>query len=213
MDISWLGQSCFKIKGKTSSLIIDPYNPEATGLKLSKEMSADLVLVTHQHQDHNFTSSISDSPLVISGPGEYEKLGISIVGIGTFHDEEQGALKGTNTVYQIVVDGVNIVHLGDLGHVLTEQQLSEIDPVDILMIPVGGGPTIDAETAAKIVSQLEPKIVIPMHYKIEGLKYELEGKEPFLKEMGAENIEPQPKLSVTRDKLPETTTVVVLSKN
>lgn len=212
MDINWLGQSCFKIKGKNSSLIIDPYNPEATGLKLPKEMNADLLLVTHQHQDHNFISAVSDSPLVISGPGEYEKLGVSVVGTGTFHDKEQGALKGTNTIYQIMIDGISIVHLGDLGHVLTEGQLGEIDPVDILMIPVGGGPTIDAEMAAKVVSQLEPKIVILMHYKIDGLKYELEGKEAFLKEMGAENIESQPKLSVTRDKLPETTTVVVLSK-
>lgn len=213
MDINWFGQSCFKIKGKNSTLIIDPYNPEATGLKLPKDLNANLVLITHQHQDHNFISAVQGSPLVISGPGEYEKLGVSIVGIGTFHDKENGASRGTNTIYQIVVDGVNIVHLGDLGHILTEEQLGEIDPVDILMIPVGGGPTIDAETAAKVVAQLEPKIVIPMHYKIEGLKYELEGKEPFLKEMGAENTEPQPKLSVTRDKLPETTTVVVLSKS
>lgn len=213
MDINWLGHSCFKIKGKNSTLIIDPYNPEATGLKLPKDLSADLLLVTHQHPDHNFVSVIEGSPLIISGPGEYEKSGVSVVGISTFHDTELGATRGTNTVYQIVVDNINIVHLGDLGHVLTEGQLGEIDPVDILMIPVGGGPTIDAEDGAKVVSQLEPKIVIPMHYKIDGLKYELEGKEPFLKEMGAENIEPQPKLSVTRDKLPETTTVVVLTKS
>lgn len=213
MDIAWLGQSCFKIKGKNSTLIIDPYNPEATGLKLPKDLNADLVLITHQHQDHNFTAAIQGSPLIISGPGEYEKLGVSVVGIGTFHDKENGVLRGTNTVYQIMIDGVNIVHLGDLGHILTEGQLGLFDPVDILMIPVGGDPTIDAEDGAKVVSELEPKIVLPMHYKIEGLKYELEGNGPFLKEMGAENIEPQPKLSIVRDKLPETTTVVVLSKS
>lgn len=211
MDIYWLGHSCFKIKGKNASVIIDPFDPEFTGLKLPKEMSADLLLVTHQHRDHNFISPVTGSPLIISGPGEYEKLGVSVIGIGAFHDKEKGAVKGVNTIYQITMDGISLVHLGDLGHVLTESQLNGIDATDILMIPVGGGPTIDIEDAAKVVAQLEPKIVIPMHFKTEGLKFELSGVAPFLKEMGAENTLPQPKLSLTRDKLPESTTVVVLS--
>lgn len=213
MDIYWLGQSCFKIKGKNSTVIIDPFDPEFTGLKLPKDMVADVVLSTHSHQDHNFISAIPDAPLTITGPGEYEKAGVSIIGIGTFHDNDNGAKRGINTVYHIMMEGINIVHLGDLGHILTEQQLSQIDASDIVMIPVGGGPTIDAEEANKVVASLEPKIVIPMHFKIEGLKFDLAGVESFLKEMGAENAEPQQKLSVTQGKLPETTTVVVLNKS
>lgn len=211
MDIYWLGQSCFKIKGKSATLIVDPYDPEFTGLKLPKDLEAQVVLSTHSHKDHNNVSAVAGSPLIITGSGEYEKAGISIVGIKTFHDNVKGEERGTNTIYHILMDGINLIHLGDLGHALTEEQLSLIDQTDIVMIPVGGGPTIDGEEAVKVIAQLEPKIVIPMHYKEEGLKFELGNIEPFLKEMGAENIESQPKLSITRDKLPETTTVVVLS--
>lgn len=213
MDIIWYGQSCFKIKGKSAGVVIDPFDPLSTGLKLPKDLEAKVVLSTHQHPDHNNTGVVFGNPVVVSGPGEYEISGVSIEGVSTFHDNSQGTERGINTIYHILLDGVDIVHLGDLGHVLTEEQVSGIDSTDILMIPVGGVYTIDSEEAAKVVAQLEPKIVIPMHYRIEGLKYELVGLEPFLKEMGAENVEPQPKLSITKDKLSEETTVVVLGKS
>lgn len=213
MDINWYGQACFKIKGKNASVILDPFSPEFTGLKLPKELEANVVLVTHGHEDHNNAGVVEGSPLVVTGPGEYEKAGVSITGVSVFHDEEQGTQRGKNTIYHLLIDGINIVHLGDLGHVLQEEQPSQIDVTDILMIPVGGVYTIDAEAAAKVVAQFEPKVVIPMHYKIPGLKFELEGVEEFLKEMGAENIVPQPKLSITKDKLPEETTVVLLAKS
>ncbi len=113
-----------------------------------------------------------------------------------------------------MIDGLNIVHLGDFGQSeISETQLTQIGEVDILLVPVGSVYTIDSKTAAKIVSQLEPKIIIPMHYKIEGLKFELDGVEGFLKEMGAEGVIPVPKLSITKDKLPEEPQVVVLSKS
>lgn len=214
MDIYWLGQSCFKIKGKTATLIIDPYESEFTGLKLPKDLEAQIVLSTHSHKDHNNIAAVTGSPLVIAGPGEYEVAGVSIEGIGAFHDEVNGAERGTNTVYHILMDGINIVHLGDLGHKLTEGQLSKIDSTDILMIPVGGKFSLDAEKAVEVVAQLEPEIVIPMHYQIPELKIEgLDSADLFLKEMGAENSEPQPKLSITKDKLPDATSVVVLSKS
>jgi L-ascorbate metabolism protein UlaG (beta-lactamase superfamily) len=212
MDINWYGQSCFKIKGKTASLVIDPFDPEFTGLKLPKDLEADVILSTHPHQDHNFLQAVSGNHLAVTGPGEYEISGVSITGIGTYHDAASGADKGINTVYQIVIDGINVVHLGDLGHLLTEEQVSQIDAADILMVPVGGSATIDSEIAAKVVAQLEPRVIIPMHYKIPGLKFELEDAGPFLKEMGAESMAPVPKLVITKDKLPEETTVVVLSK-
>lgn len=213
MDIYWYGQSCFKFKGKSSVVVIDPFDPEFTGLKLPKDLEAQIVLVSHAHKDHNYVEAVSGNPLVVAGPGEYEKSSVSVVGVSTSHDTQEGQERGKNTLYQMLIDGVSVVHVGDLGHVLTEEEVSQIDEVDVLMVPVGGIYTIDGEKAAKVVAQLEPKIVIPMHYQIPGLKAEIEGAEPFLKEMGVENAQPQPKLSITKDKLPEETTVVVLSKS
>lgn len=213
MDIYWYGQACFKIKGKTITVVIDPFDPDFTGLKLPKDLEAQIGLVTHSHQDHNNIQAVIGNPLVITGPGEYEKSGVTVTGIAAFHDNVKGAERGINTIYNVSMDGINIVHLGDLGHVLTEEQTSQIDNVDILMIPVGERYTLDIEAAGKVVAELEPKIVIPMHYKIPGLKIELLGVEPFLKEMGAENVQPVPKLSITKDKLPDETTVVLLAKS
>lgn len=213
MDINWYGQSCFRIKGKNASIVIDPFDPETTGLKLPKDMEAQVLLSTHSHRNHNNISAVSGNPLIISGPGEYEISGVSVVGVGSYHDDSEGTERGKNTIYRILIDGINVVHLGDLGHVLSEEQLAQIDATDILLIPVGGKYTIDSEAAAKVVAQMESRIVIPMHYQIPGLKSELESADPFLKEMGAENVVPVLKLSITKDKLPEETQVVVLAKS
>ena len=211
MDIYWYGQSCFRIMGKSTTVILDPFDPEYTGLKLPvKEMEAQIVLSTHDHKDHNNVGVVSGDPLVITGPGEYEVKGVTINGAQVYHDNSSGSERGRSTIYHLVIDGVNIVHVGDLGHILNEEQISQIETTDILLVPVGGIYTIDGETAAKVVAQFEPKVVIPMHYKIPGLKFDLKEVEPFLKEMGAENVEPVSKLTITRDKLPEETTVVLL---
>lgn len=212
MDIYFYGQACFKIKGKSASVFIDPYKSEFTGLKLPKDLSADLALSTHNHDDHNNLDVITDATIKITGPGEYEVKGVSVTGISTFHDKENGTQRGRNTVYNVSLDGLNIVHLGDLGHTLSEEQIEEIGSTDILLVPVGSVYTIDSKLASDVVSQLEPKIVIPMHYGLPGLKFELEPVENFLKEMGFESTEPQPKLSVTKDKLPSELQVVVLNK-
>ncbi len=212
MDIYYYGHSCFKIKGKTASVIVDPYGAD-TGLKLPKDMTADVAIKSHEHSDHNNVSAVDGSPLVVAGPGEYEVKGVGITGVGTFHDNKSGEERGVNTVYNILVDGVNVVHLGDLGHTLSDEQVQSIGNCDILMVPIGGVYTIDAEEAVKVVASLEPKIVIPMHFGVAGLKYELEGAGNFLKEMGAEAVEPQGKLTVTKDKLPDETQVVLLSKS
>ncbi len=211
MDITWYGQACFRIKGKTATLVIDPYDPTFTGLKLGK-LSADMVLVTHGHEDHNNTAIVEGEPVVIAGPGEYEVKGVTVSGIATFHDSQEGAERGKNTVYHCDIDGVSVVHLGDIGHTLTKEQVAAISPCDILMLPVGGTYTIAADQAQEVVTQLEPAIVIPMHYKIAGLKFELDPLEKFLKEAGAEGATPQPKLTVTKDKLPVESEVVVLQK-
>lgn len=218
MDIYWYGQACFKLKGKNATLVIDPFEPEFVGLKLPKDLSADTVLVTHQHEDHNNAALVSATseggPMVFDKPGEYEVNGVVVTGISSFHDNSQGSERGANIIYHIMFDGLNLVHLGDLGQdKLTEEQVAKIGETDILLIPVGGGYTIDGKTASEIVSQLEPKIIIPMHFKIDGLKFELDGVDKFLKEMGAEGVAPAPKLSITKEKLPEEPMVVVLGKN
>lgn len=218
MDIYWGGQALFRLKGKNASVVIDPYDPDYTGLKLPKDLTADVVLASHDHKDHNNTSAVTPpvggKSMAFKDPGEYEVAGAVITAINSFHDDTNGTERGKNLIFHIMLDGLNIVHLGDLGQSkLTEDQLSQIGQTDILLVPVGSVYTIDAKGATAIVSQLEPKIIIPMHYKIEGLKFELEGVEGFLKEMGTDSVTPQPKLSITRERLPEEPEVVVLTKS
>ncbi len=191
----------------------DPFDPEFTGLKAPKDIEAQVVTISHDHGDHNHPQLVSGDPLVLKGPGEYEKSGVTITGVGSFHDDQKGIERGKNTIYHLNIDGIDIVHLGDLGHELTEQQVSDIGNTDILMIPVGGVYTINSELAAKVVSQLEPVMIIPMHYKIDGLKFDLDPLDGFLKKMGHESIEPVSKLTITRDKLPSEPQIVVLGKS
>ncbi len=218
MDIYWGGQALIRLKGKNASVLIDPYDSDFTGLKLPKDLSADVCLITHDHNDHNnanvVTSSSGGEVMVFDKPGEYEVGGVVITGVDSFHDDSNGSVRGKNIIFHMLFDGLNIVHCGDLGQSkLTEEQLALIGEVDILFIPVGGVYTINGKQAAEIVSQLEPKIIIPIHFKIEGLKFELEGLTSFLKELGAENIMPQPKLSISKEKLPEEPQVVVFAKS
>lgn len=211
MDIIWYGQAAFKLKGKNASVAIDPYH-ELIGLKPPKEIEADLVLVTHQHKDHNNTSLVSGNPVKIEGPGDYEVKGVAVNGIGVFHDKQKGLERGRNTIYNINIDGLNVVHVGDLGHLLSEAEIQEVGTTDILLVPVGSVFTIDAKEASELIAELEPSIIIPMHYSLPGLKVELDPVEKFLKEMGVENITPVNKLTITKDKLPEEPQVVLLSK-
>lgn len=214
VDIWWYGQACFKVKGKNASVVLDPYSSEFTGLK-PLSLEANIVCVTHAHQDHNFTQAVGGpdkkQPFVIAGPGEYEISGVNIVGISSFHDDKSGAERGKNTIYHLTIDDINLVHLGDLGQKkLTQEQVEEISACDVLMIPVGGVYTIGAREAPDIVAACEAKIIIPMHYKIEGLKFDLEKVDSFLAAMGKERIEPESKLSVSREKLPDELELVVL---
>jgi L-ascorbate metabolism protein UlaG (beta-lactamase superfamily) len=173
--------------------------------------TADIVTVSHQHPGHSYVQGIGGEPRVVDRPGEYEISGALIIGVSTFHDQEQGKKRGKNIVYVMEVDEVSICHLGDLGQTLTAQQVEEIGNVDVLLLPVGGVSTINATTAAEVVRQLEPKIVVPMHYKTPALSWELEPVERFFKEMGAVPADPKPKLTFTRSTLPATSQVFLLS--
>jgi L-ascorbate metabolism protein UlaG (beta-lactamase superfamily) len=208
MEINWLGHSCFKIRGRQASIVTDPYPPNL-GYSLGKP-TADIVTISHQHPSHNYHQGVAGEPRLITVPGEYEIKGVLIIGIATFHDAEGGQKRGKNTIYVMDVDGVAICHLGDLGHVLTAEQVEEIDDVDVLLLPVGGASTIDASMAAEVIRQLEPKVVVPMHYKTPVLNRELGPVEKFLKEMGIERLDSQPKLSLTPSSLPASTQVFLL---
>ena len=208
MDISWLGHSCFRIRGSQATVITDPYSP-SLGYSLGKP-TARIVTVSHQHSGHSYVQGIGGEPRSVIRPGEYEISGVLIIGIATFHDADRGRKAGKNTVYLMEVDEISVCHLGDLGHVLTAEQVEEIGNVDVLLLPVGGVSTINAPMAAEVVRQLEPKVVVPMHYKTSALSWELEPVGKFLKEMGVKEINSQPKLSLTKSSLPISTQVFLL---
>jgi L-ascorbate metabolism protein UlaG (beta-lactamase superfamily) len=208
MDISYFGHSAFKIKGKTGSIITDPFDPKMVGLKFPP-CEADIVTISHDHHDHNQSQLVKGVKKVIDGPGEYEILGITILGFPSYHDEEKGSIRGKNTIYVFEIDGLRIAHLGDLGHALSDSQVEELGDIDILMIPVGGKYTIGPSSATKIVQDTEPTIIFPMHYRIPGKSDELEPVESFLKEVGL-TVERLPKLVVKKEELSEDQKVVIL---
>jgi L-ascorbate metabolism protein UlaG (beta-lactamase superfamily) len=183
VTISWYGQSCFKVEGKGISLLIDPFSKDI-GLRAPR-LNADVFLVTHEHYDHNNLKDAPDNAFVIRGPGEYEKSGVYVEGITSFHDNVQGVQRGLNTIYIVRMEDMTLCHMGDFGQTkLTDEQLEAIGDPDILFIPVGGEETINGSEAAAVVREIEPKIIIPMHYKIPGLTLNVEPPQKFLKEMG-----------------------------
>jgi L-ascorbate metabolism protein UlaG (beta-lactamase superfamily) len=176
MQIIWHGQSCFELisaqgKGSQVVLVVDPFDEE-TGLRLPK-LEADVVLVTHDHHDHNNVKAVQPvpgsqgEPILIDGPGEYDIKGVFVRGIPSWHDQANGKEKGANTIFVIETEDLKICHLGDLGQKeLTTDQVEQIGEVDVLLMPVGGVYTISSKEAVKIMAQIEPAITIPMHYQL-----------------------------------------------
>jgi len=209
MEITWLGHSCFLIRGKEKTIITDPCHPDL-GYRLG-EPKADIVTVSHFHPGHSYIEGVADEPQQIKSPGEYEIGGIFITGVATCHDDQKGELKGKNTIYVIEMDGITLCHLGDLGHPLGLHLVEELGDVDILFLPVGEVSTIPIDTAVEIVRQLEPPIVIPMHYKTEAFTGNLSLVDKFLDKMRIRELEAKPKLSITSSSLPTTTQTIVLN--
>jgi L-ascorbate metabolism protein UlaG (beta-lactamase superfamily) len=208
MEINWLGHSCFRMKGRQATVITDPYSPDL-GYSLGKT-TANIVTVSHEHPGHSYVQGVGGEPRLVRGPGEYEISGVLIIGIATFHDADRGTKKGKNTVYLMEIDEVSVCHLGDLGHVLDDEQVEQLDNVNVLLLPVGGVSTISAATAVEVVRQLEPNVVVPMHYQTAALNRELAPVDRFLKEMGLKDVTSQPKLSLTKASLPASTQVFLL---
>ena len=210
MDIIFLGQSAFKLKGKSAAVITDPYESSPDS-KFPKAEAAVITLSSKTFKS-SVVKQIGGVPLILNGPGEYEVKEVKIVGIASFADNKHGKERGKNIIYSIAVDGLHICHLGNLGQEqLSAEQMEAIGEVDILLIPTGGVDTIDASVAAKISAELEPKVVIPMHFDSgDGVK--LESVDKFIKEMGSEKTTPQPKFSVKKDRLQAELSVVLLEK-
>jgi L-ascorbate metabolism protein UlaG (beta-lactamase superfamily) len=169
-------------------------------------VEADIVTVSHGHADHNAVDRVTGVRKVIQGPGEYEVSGVSILGYSSFHDKELGATRGKNTIYVFEADGLRFAHLGDLGHVLSDELVNQMGEIDVLMIPVGGFFTIGPKEASDVVSKIDPYFVLPMHYKVDGLNPQisekLESVDSFIKEIGMP-VENMPKFSIRREDIIE----------
>ena len=204
MYITWLGQSCFKLQDKIGSdgvtLVTDPYSDDI-GLKMPR-FEADIVTVSHSHHDHNNIGALRGNPFIIDTAGEYETKGVFVEGVEAWHDAAEGKERGKNIIYRIEMEDISITHLGDLGHILDTKQLEKLEGTNILLIPVGGKYTINAAKAVEVISQIEPRIVIPMHYKVPGLKIDLDGVEKFIKELGLKPRQEE-KLKILKKDLPQ----------
>lgn len=204
MDITYLGHASFKLKGKDATLVMDPF-ADSIGIKFPK-IEADIVTLSHEHADHANSSAVAGDPMVLTGPGEYEVKGVSILGFESYHDDSKGEKRGRNTMYVVEIDGVRVAHLGDLGHRLSEKQANEFGEIDVLLIPVGGEYTIGAVDAVATAQEIEAKITVPMHFKQPGLDEKqfgmLDTADKFMSELGLP-VETTDKLSVKQGSLPE----------
>lgn len=205
MEITWYGLSCFRLtdRGQTT-VVTDPYNGNL-GLPPLK-LRGDVVTISHDAAGHNYESAVSNRQHSLTGPGEYEIGGVFITGIATHRDVNTR----DNILYLFDYGGVTIAHLGDMAKVPTQTQIEALEEVNVLLVPVGGGNSLNAAQAAELVSMIEPNIVVPMHYSIPKLKLELEDVERFLKEMGVTTPEAESSLKVTSSSVPEETQVVLL---
>lgn len=210
MEIDWFGQSCFRIREGAVTVVTDPYD-KSIGYVLPR-LRADIVTVSHDAPGHANAAQVKGDPKVLTRPGEYEIKGVFITGIQSWRGPgARGEAKEENTIFVFEFGDLTVCHLGDLSRVLTQAQVESMPNIDILMVPVGGGGALDADKAAEVISQLEPRIVIPMHYLTPYVNLPLDPLGKFLKEMGVADQPTLDSLRVTRSQLPEETQVVVLA--
>jgi L-ascorbate metabolism protein UlaG (beta-lactamase superfamily) len=211
MKVKWLGHASFLITSEAGlKIITDPY-PQGSGLSYTPiKEAADIVIMSHDHFDHNNIASVPGKPEVITGSGAKTVKGVQFRGIDTYHDGSQGKERGANTAFCFSVDGIKLCHLGDLGHRLSHEQITEIGNVDILFIPIGGVFTIDAKMAGTVSDDLKPKVVMPMHYKTAKCDWPLSTVDDFV--MGKKNVKRlnSSEIEFKDGNLPEVTEIVIL---
>ena len=212
VTVTWLGHSMFLLSlNDTLKIVTDPFD-DTVGYPLP-QVSADVILVSHRHFDHDNVKLVKGKPKVVDTAGESSVKGVKFKGVASVHDDKDGTLRGLNTIFVWDLGGIKFAHLGDLGVVLSDKQVKEIGPIDVLFVPVGGFFTIDAAAAVQIVETLKPKVVFPMHYKTEvmGASFPIAGVNDFL--AGKKNVKRVGKNSITlkKDELPKETSVYVLN--
>jgi L-ascorbate metabolism protein UlaG (beta-lactamase superfamily) len=208
VEIVWLGHACFRIRGRDATVVMDPCD-RPTGYDMGR-VRADIVTISSYHPNHSYLAGVRGEPRVLDGPGEYEVKDVTVTGIATHREGHGTENRQRNTVYMAYVDGVAICHLGDLAQSLSSDQIEAIGNVDVLLVPIGGGCTIDGAKAAEVISEIEPRIVVPMHYKTPSTPIPLEGLDRFLKEMGVHTWAARDKLSIKSGEESEGSEVVIL---
>ena len=213
MEISWHGLSCFRLTERgMATVVTDPYDHNSVGFAPLK-LRGEIVTVSHDAPGHNFVTSVKGRTRVITGPGEFEIGGVFITGVQTNRKSKRSTNELRNTLYVFDYDGITVAHLGDLQKVPSQTEIENLGGVNVVLVPVGDGKSINAAKAAEIVSLLEPGIVIPMHYQVPESNLELAPLNRFLNEMGVGEVEPIPTLKITRTSVPNEARVVVLKHN
>jgi len=207
MEIFWYGLACFRFKSRQLTIVADPYAPQV-GLHMPTAR-AQVVTISHDVPGHNYIKAVKGYDHVFDGPGEYEVNGVFITGVTSYHRGEPGQ-RERNTAFLYEFDDLSIGHLGDLGETLDRKQIEAFNSPDVLIVPVGGGDILDASKAVEVITELEPRIVIPMHYAQPGLNLDMGPLGKFLKELGAEATEPLPSLKLRKSDLTGDETRVVL---
>jgi L-ascorbate metabolism protein UlaG (beta-lactamase superfamily) len=220
MEITYLGNACFKLKNKNGMcLLIDPFKSDSVGLPLAKEV-ADVVTISHAHEGHSAIEIVTGpvtrkKTFVIDNEGEYEIDGVEITALKTFHDNEEGKVYGKNLIVYIRIDGVKVLHLGDLGHKLTETQIDKLGSVDVLMVGIGGVTSLENNEAVELIKSIQPSYVIPMHYSVKGMKGNYATKhtlEEFLdKNKFLVSGEPVHKIKIDENNMPDDTQVLIMN--
>ncbi len=210
MEISWYGHSCFRIteRGKIT-VVTDPYDADVLGLPELKQLKGEVITISHDMPGHNFSGAIKGDPYVLNGPGEYEIGGVFITGLSMHDPNVENPVP--NVAYLFEYDNITVLHLGDLSHVPEQSLIEEMPAVNVLLVPVGGGKGLNASQAADVVALIEPHYVVPMHYGMEGMLFDLDPADKFLKAMGVSKANELDVLKITTSDLPEQTQVVMLN--
>jgi len=202
LEIRWHGHSCFEISND-HTLVTDPHDGKSIGIP-TPLVTADIVLVSHDHYDHNSTKTVATNQTTIITDKRKRTINdITIKGISTFHDTCQGEKRGDNTVFLFTIEDIAFCHLGDLGHVLTNKQIESLGKVDILFIPVGGTYTLNIEQILEVITKINPDIIIPMHYKIEGLSLPIAPVDDFLSHATQEVLKVGNQIDIEKEDLPK----------
>jgi L-ascorbate metabolism protein UlaG (beta-lactamase superfamily) len=207
-EFRFFGHNCIRIKAKEAVILTDPVD-RSTGYAMAKQ-TADIVTISHEHSGHTNLAAVKPEFQIVRGPGEYEMHEVFITGVRTYHDSNQGKDRGYNTIYLFEVEGMKIGHLGDLGHPLNSEQAEALEDCDVLLVPAGGGDIISPEQAAEVVSELQPKLVIPMQYATSIGDRNLGGLDQFCKSLGVPVPEPEEKLVLRQSELTDTLRLVAL---